>query len=136
MYKRQDTGYEGVVVKDPDARYGRGWAKHKRVVTTDAMVVGYNEGMGKYHGTIGSLALAVIDSDTKQLRMIAAASPGTDADRAWWRKQLWRKRPAQIMRDAHIVEVIAQQWTPDGRLRHPNVLRRRDDRSTPNVVKF
>ena len=52
-------GYEGIMVKDPDAIYeckrGRSWLKLKPFIEVSLEVVGIEEGTGKNQGRLGNL---------------------------------------------------------------------------------
>ena len=126
-------GYEGVVLKDPYATYNasRAWLKHKERTTIDAQVIGYTYGKGKYNNNIGALKTAVLGPDNK-LKFLCTVSPGTDAKRKELYDQFLPLTEKQITALNMIVEIEGQQITKDNSIRHPRILRYREDKSQPN----
>jgi ATP-dependent DNA ligase len=61
------SGMEGVVLKNPNAEYAfasrptQTWYKVKKYETTDAVIVGYDPGQGKYAGQIGAIVFQLED---------------------------------------------------------------------------
>ena len=53
------AGYEGGMMKDTTASYGKGWYKVKKVVDLDVVCTGFTEGKGKYAGKIGAVTFGV-----------------------------------------------------------------------------
>lgn len=134
-----DAGYEGIVMKDPDASYGqsRAWLKLKQRITIDAQIVGWKYGKmgGKWEDTIGSLTVAVLTPDN-ELVEVADVIPGDDDTRAHMAQLLGSLDYAQTVALNMIVELEGQGWSIDYRIRHPRIVRFRTDRSSPNVVDF
>jgi ATP-dependent DNA ligase len=62
-----EGGAEGVMLKNPDSYYHldsrptQTWYKVKKFTTTDAVVVSYDEGEGKYAGQIGAIVFMLED---------------------------------------------------------------------------
>jgi ATP-dependent DNA ligase len=54
------AGYEGGMMKDVNAPYGKGWYKVKKVVDLDVVCTGFTEGKGKYAGKIGAIKFGVV----------------------------------------------------------------------------
>ena len=134
-------GFEGAVLKDPGARYhdSRAWLKYKVKTTVDAQVTNFEYGAvgSKYALTVGALKVSVIDRATGKLREIARVAPGDDHERDEWFNLLTSYGPEEeIIAHNEIIELEGQQWTKDGRIRHPRILRVRGDRSEPNTVDF
>ena len=129
------AGYEGVVLKNPDAEYfaSRAWLKHKERTTIDAQVIGWVEGKGKYIANVGALKTALLDKDNK-LQFLCTVAPGTDAKRKQLYDQFIKLSDEQIVALNLIVEIEGQQMTKDKSIRHPRILRYREDRSKPNKV--
>ena len=88
-------GYEGAVVKRLDSRYssgarGAGWSKVKPSETTDAFVVGFEEGTNGRTGSLGALRLARLEGG--EVVEIGTCGSGLsdelirriDADREGW----------------------------------------------------
>ena len=128
-----DSGLEGAILKRPFAGYfdRRAWVKIKQLFSVDAVVTGWTAGKGKYKDTIGSLICSVYDSETGDLVELCRVSPGDDSKR----HELFAARE-NIQEKEIVVEITAQCWTEHGSLRHPRILRYRNDRSKPNIVKF
>lgn len=140
-------GAEGCVAKDPDAKYDDRYAmlKIKEHVTIDALVTGFEFGKpgGKYDGKIGALLISVQDENSSlvngklQLVEVGKVIPGDDAKRDSLLLDFnFMPDWAHIEDLALIVEVEAQNWTKEYRLRHAKIVRYRPDRSEPEVVNF
>jgi ATP-dependent DNA ligase len=54
------AGYEGGMMKDTQAVYGKGWYKVKKVVDLDVICTGFTAGKGKYAGYIGAVTFGVV----------------------------------------------------------------------------
>lgn len=132
------AGFEGLVLKDPNAGYydKHAWLKVKPEETLDVVVHGFKPGHGKYRGTLGALKGSVIDAETGQLVSVCAAMPGDDRERAELFARIKDLTTEETLALAIIVEVEFQGWTVDGKLRHPRTRRYRPDRSEPNTVDF
>lgn len=112
------AGGEGVILKDVNAVYGRGWIKVKKTSTLDVVVTGFEPGRGKYEGQVGSAIVSVYGS-SGQLLEVGAVSGMTDAVRLHM-----TTHPGEWV--GHAIEIVAQEWAQE-RLRHPRFSRRRDD---------
>ena len=80
----KDEGLEGILAKRADSTYEPGkrspaWLKIKTILDLDAVVVGWTEGSGSRHGTLGSLVLALYDVK-KDLRHVGNVGTGFDRD--------------------------------------------------------
>lgn len=108
--KFQAEGHEGAVLKNPNSPYAyrksRDWLKMKSEDAEDLIIVGYEEGTGKYEGMLGAIVV-----DYKGT-LVSVGSGLTDK----LRKEMWGKHDEWIGR---IVEVEYMEVTPDGSLRHP-----------------
>jgi ATP-dependent DNA ligase len=117
-----EKGYEGGMLKDTNAVYGKGWWKMKPVVEIDAIVTGFTEGKGKFAGQIGAIEFSVIDSGGA-LRYLGKASGMDDAVR----NEISKNRDKFFRR---LLEIKCQEvcrkkdWYS---LRHPRFSRWRDD---------
>ena len=129
-------GYEGVVLKNPEAEYfaSRAWLKHKERTTIDAQIIGWVEGKGKYVNHVGALKTAILN-DKKELQFLCTVAPGTDAKRKELYDKFLNLSDTQITALKLIVEIEGQQMTKDKSIRHPRILRYREDRSTPNRIE-
>lgn len=113
-------GYEGIMIKDPDAVYETkrttAWLKQKPFIEVSLTVVDTEEGTGKNVGRMGALVCEGID-DGRSIR-VNVGSGFTDQQR----DDFWNCRA-----DGHIVEVRADAVTQnqDGTysLRFPRFLR-------------
>lgn len=126
-----DEGKEGVVMKPLGLKYyDKGMMlKIKRFETLDVVVCGYQEGRGKYQGTVGALYVGYYDKDTNNIVKISKVNCGTDADRFMW-KQLFDNNDAI----GKVIEVKCQEVT-DKSLRHPVYMRLRDDKTKEMCTK-
>jgi hypothetical protein len=99
-------GYEGLVVKDT-----RGLFKLKNHLTFDCVLVGLQEGNGKYTGKLGALIVKLEDAFFK------VGTGLTDQDRL----------DLMALKFGTIIEVEGMELLPSGKLRHPRFIRVRDD---------
>jgi len=131
-------GYEGLVAKDPSAPYGAryAWLKVKQAVTVDALVTGFEPGAfgSKYEYSIGALRVSVIDKATGLLREIGKVIPGSDARREALIEQFEGVEDIGSLRI--LVELEAQAWTKGYRVRHPRILRYREDKNSVANIDF
>jgi DNA ligase 1 len=147
--RSRESGYEGLVVKDPDSLYamgkrGSGWAKLKEELDTlDVVIVAAEYGHGKRAGVISDYTFAVRDGD--RLRTIGKAYSGlTDVEI----DEMTRKLKEITIRDFGyrrqvrpeiVVEVafdsIQRSDRHDGgfALRFPRIKRIRTDKSVADI---
>ena len=99
-------GYEGIMIKDPDAPYECkrtvAWLKQKPYIEVSLTVVGTEEGTGKNSGRLGALIVEGTD-DGKTIRT-NVGSGLTDLDRDLF----WNQRNSLL---GHVVEVRADAVT-------------------------
>jgi DNA ligase-1 len=99
-------GYEGIMVKNPDAVYeckrGRAWLKLKPFIEVSLEIVGIEEGTGKNEGRLGNLLCKGHD-DGKDIE-VSVGSGFSDA----LRDSIWADTSAVI---GQIVEVRADAIT-------------------------
>lgn len=139
-------GFEGVVIKPPDAPYaagrrGRHWVKVKPVRTFDLVVLGVEWGSGRRQGTLSNIHLGARDHATGGFVMVGKTFKGmTDAILAW---QTARFLELETHRDSSTVHVRPEQVVeiaidgvqrsrryPGGvALRFARVIRYRDDKA-------
>jgi ATP-dependent DNA ligase len=131
-------GYEGIVLKDPNSGYRdtRAWLKLKDEVTLDVQVVGWERGRagGKWENSLGALFCAVRDSRDGQLVDVCDVMPGDDDTRLRLFETLSPLTTDEIRERHLILEIKGQQWTDDGHIRHPRIVRWREDKSEPNEL--
>lgn len=115
-------GYEGIMIKDPDAPYETkrttSWLKQKPFIEVSLTVIGTEEGTGKNVGRLG--ALIVEGTDDGRLIRTNVGSGLTDADR----DSFWTDRD-DIIGDVVEVRADAVTQNQDGSysLRFPRFLR-------------
>jgi len=118
-------GNEGVILKQRDAGYSPGSRnadilKIKEELTLDLMVIGVEEGEGKYEGTLGTLRVM---EGTGQEHLISGM---TDAERDFW----WAAPGAII---GSVVEVKAMKRLANGSLREPRFKAIRHDKTIEDI---
>ncbi|WP_339119013.1 hypothetical protein [Halomonas sp. BMC6] len=115
-------GFEGAVLKKPYSLYSfrrsYDWMKMKPEESADLMIVGYEEGTGKYEGQIGAL---IVDFNGVE---VSVGSGLTDDLRASLMGERFLGR---------IIEVAYMEVTPDGSLRHPRFKCFRDLADHPGI---
>jgi DNA ligase-1 len=101
-----DSGYEGIMIKDPDALYQTkrtvAWLKQKPFIEVSLTVIGVEEGTGKNAGRLGALIVEGVD-DGKTIRT-NVGSGLTDEQR----DEIWADRDSVI---GQVVEVRADAAT-------------------------
>lgn len=105
-----EAGYEGIMVKDPEAPYEckrtHAWLKIKPFIEVSLEVIGFEEGKldSKYRGSLGALILRGTD-DGREI-MTNCGSGLTDAQRAeiWANKERYLGMIAEIRADALTLE--------------------------------
>jgi DNA ligase-1 len=119
-------GCDGTVLKRKDSLYEfkrtKTWLKVKPALDCDALVVGMEEGTGKYKGMLGALRVipALNGVDGKPITAITKVSGMDDDQRlAWW------CMPSVI--EGKMIEVTYRKVNPSGRLVEPRFVRIRTD---------
>lgn len=104
--KMVEQGFEGVMIKDPDANYeckrSTAWLKIKPSLTVDLTVVAVEEGTGKNQGKLG--ALICEGTDQGKFISVNVGSGLTDEQR----DEIWSDRESVI---GQIVEIKADSIT-------------------------
>ena len=105
-----DRGFEGAMLKNPDAPYNFGRSdavvKVKSFYDADVQVIGFVEGRGKLKGTLGAL---LVNFEGHRVR-VGSGFEKPERDEVWNNKDKFL---------GMIVEVRYQEVTPDGSLRFP-----------------
>jgi ATP-dependent DNA ligase len=121
-----EKGNEGIILKNLSSIYTEGkkpvnsWYKVKLVNTYDGIVIGYNQGMGKYEGTVGSLIVAQYLNGI--LTPVADVGGMTDEMRAEFKLRIDNRQKI-------IIEFKAQEPEVNHRYRHPRFCRVREDKN-------
>jgi DNA ligase-1 len=123
-YNREvvEAGYEGILIKDPDAKYeckrSTSWLKQKPFIEVSLEVKAVEEGTGRNIGKLGALVCEGVD-DGKNI-VVNVGSGFTDEQRA----EFWTDKEAML---GQIVEVradaVSQNQDGTYSLRFPRFLR-------------
>lgn len=85
-----EQGFEGIMIKDPDAVYeckrSASWLKQKPFIEVSLAVVGIEEGTGKNEGRLGAL-ICEGEDDGKQIRVNVGSGFTDDQRSEFWRDQ-------------------------------------------------
>lgn len=133
-----DEGGEGVMLKNPKAPYQSGkrpsktWYKLKKYETQDVVIIGYEEGQGKYEGQVGAVNFGVVSlplSDVSKgmytYKPIGKCSGMTDEVRLDMTAYFSTKYLHRVMEIKHFGKVGRHGA---GGLRHPQFVRLRFDK--------
>lgn len=115
------TGFEGLVLKRRSSRYVNGrspaWVKIKPQETAEARVTGFKPGQGSFAGLVGAIEFEMLGS--------GARSRCSGFDMAL-RREITAKQDEWL---GQIIEIKHHGIGKEGKPRHPQFLRRRDDRT-------
>jgi len=123
-----EGGYEGLLIKDPEAVYqckrSVAWLKKKPVISVDLKVVALEEGTGKNVGVLGALVCEGVDQD-KSIK-VNVGSGLTDQQRKdmWSNQELVVGQTVEILADAITISQDSETYS----LRFPRFCRFRDDK--------
>jgi len=85
--KAIENGYEGIMIKDPEAPYEtkrtKSWLKIKPVIEVTLEVVNVEEGSGKFEGTTGALVCRGQDSGKDISVNVGSGLADSDRDSIW-----------------------------------------------------
>jgi ATP-dependent DNA ligase len=122
----ESHGIEGLMLKntqaiyEPDSRHVNNWWKLKKHMTYDVVIMGYEEGKGKFKGLIGSIVFGLYKGDV--LTSCGKCSGMTDE----LRREISENREAF---ETMVFEIKAMERTKDGAFRHPVFSRFRTDKT-------
>lgn len=144
-------GGEGLILKDPEGRYGKGWTKWKVEETYDVVITGYQAGQGKFKNMIGAVEFGAYDGDT--LIPVGKCSGMSDGLVRWEGGSPNRKGSYLVAEDdiqpegtrawftqgkelllGTVIEVKCNGLTKHGNLRHPQFVRWRQDKQAEQCV--
>lgn len=133
-------GGEGVVLRNPNSIYEEkrsdNLLKWKPVPEQEALVVGYNEGQGKYKGKLGTFRVALIDDQTKKVdrkKQFNLSGKMSDEFRGQYKFSSKGKLVKQPSKSSHFprigdrVTFEFMSWTKGGLPRQPIFVRVRRD---------
>jgi bifunctional non-homologous end joining protein LigD len=119
------NGGEGLIIKDLEAPYGKGWAKYKKVYDVSAFITGFKYGNGKNKDLVCSLELSVYHN--RRLKRIGFVNVANHklrheitANQKRYKKQ--------------IVDLFAMEMTKNGILRQPSLHRFRNDVNVKSIT--
>lgn len=124
------AGKEGLVMKDPLSKYGRGWYKVKRKETFDVIIIGYHAPDSVIYaakGWIGQIEMGQMLPNGK-IVSLGYVKNMTDALRA----------KISAFKNSYlntVLEISAQERLKSGKFRNPSVIMPRPDKS-PALCRF
>ena len=106
------AGHEGVMVKDPTARYAAGrrgsaWRKVKPVHTLDLVVLAVEWGSGRRRGLLSNIHLGARDPESREWVMLGKTFKGMTDSMLRWQTQ--RFLDLETHREGHVVYVRPEQ---------------------------
>lgn len=123
-----DGGYEGLLIKDPEAVYeckrSVAWLKLKPVISVDLTVVSLDEGTGKNDGVLGALVCEGIDQGRKIKVNVGSGLTDKQRKEMWDNKDLVIGQTVEILADAVTISQDSDIYS----LRFPRFCRFRDDK--------
>ena len=118
--KCRGMGLEGVVTKKVGHLFTSGrnqdWGKMKEVSSMDLPIIGYEEGEGKFAGTLGAVIVQLPDGQTTN---VGTGFSDLDRNEFWFNQEDYKGK---------IMEVQYHEKTLAGNLRHPRYYRMRPDK--------
>lgn len=124
-----DKGFEGIVIKSLNRKYYDKAAciKCKKFETVDVIICGYQEGNGKYNGSVGAMYIGYYDETINNVVKISKVNCGTDEEREYC-----NQHREELLNT--VVEIKCQEVT-DKSLRHPVFIRYRPDKDYKMCTK-
>lgn len=114
-------GREGVILKRKNSKYGENhaWIKVKKEETYDAFVTGWEKGQGRNSSVAGYINFSVLDENGNEIEVARVGA--LDDDLRYWVAKDYASYHHQV------AELKAQEVTVHNRLRHPRLVRWRED---------
>lgn len=127
MYRQhREAGLEGSIIKSPNGFYSfkrtTDWMKLKGEITVDARIVGYQEGRGRLKDRLGAFIVEFEEGGPR-----TSVGGGYSVDQ---RAVFWGRRNEMIN---DIIEIMGQEITKDGRIRHPRFIKHRTDKNETSI---
>ena len=144
-------GWEGVIAKRRDSAYehrrSKSWLKMKCEAGQELVIGGFTDPQGERVG-LGALLVGYFEGeefvfagkvgtgfDTALLLGLRARLDALEVAERPFTKGEGFPRRAHWVRPEVVVEVAFMQWTPGGKLRHPRLVRLRDDKPAREVTR-
>jgi DNA ligase-1 len=110
-----DAGYEGIMVKDPNAPYelkrSYAWLKIKPFIEVTLEIVGWEEGTGKYEGKLGAWIMEGEDDDRKIKTNVGGGLSDKEREDYWNRREQLKGFLAEVRADALTLESGGDVWS-------------------------
>lgn len=117
-----DEGFEGIMVKDPAAKYeckrGTAWLKIKPFITVDLAIVGFEEGTGKNQGRLGAIICEGEDDGRKISVNVGGGFTDDERTSNWVCKETMVGQVVEVRADA-----VSQNQDGTYSLRFPRFIR-------------
>lgn len=120
-------GGEGIILKNLAARYVTGarnrdtWAKVKKYITDDVVIIGYTQGNGKYADTIGAVRFGKWkNGDLVELGQTSGMDDAT--------RRMFGMNQTEYL--GRVMEIGAMEQLKSGAYRHPRFIRMRPDKES------
>ena len=119
-----DSGYEGIMIKDVDAKYeckrSASWLKQKPFIEVSLTVTAFEEGTGRNQGKLGALVCEGIDDGKRIVVNVGSGFTDSDRDEYWSGKEAMLGQVVEVRADA----ITQNQDSEDAySLRFPRFLR-------------
>lgn len=135
-----DEGWEGAIVKDPNAPYQSGrrspsWLKFKAIWTEDVVVTGATEGKGKWAGSVGALTIAQVGPDGRLVPLGQCRGKITEKAAAEFTAR-WRdgSLPGMVIEISVLGITPPSKGFPAGLFRSPTFQRIRTDKRAQDCI--
>ena len=119
-----DSGYEGIMIKDVDAKYeckrSASWLKQKPFIEVSLTVTAFEEGTGRNQGKLGALVCEGVDDGKRIVVNVGSGFTDLDRDEYWSGKEAMLGQVVEVRADA----ITQNQDSEDAySLRFPRFLR-------------